>query len=96
MLMRREDKALKKKREVMIPKSAVDQMMDIACAWISVLMRRLGTGVYRISMADIREGLGKYRFSAVREGDTYVVRLDLPEGADMLEGGEDACGGETP
>jgi len=85
---------LKKKRETMVPKSEVDEMMDVACAWIAVLLRRMGTGIHRISMADIREGLGQYRFSATREGGEYVVRLDLAEDTDALGGEEVACGGE--
>ncbi len=69
---------MKKKYERMIPQKAVNEMMDICVAWIGLLFRRLGVGEYRVTMDELKEGLGKYQFSAFREGDTYTIRLSEP------------------
>ncbi len=75
------------KRGVEIPE--VKEMTDLFVAWIGVLFRRLGVGTCRISAQEIREGLGNLQFSAVREGEDYVITL-MPygEGEDAHDGAE--------
>lgn len=81
---------MKKKHEPMVPQKAVNEMMDICIGWIGVLFRRLGVGEYRVSMKEIREGLGKIKFTAFREGDTYTIRLTDPEKQEEGHGGNES------
>ena len=70
---------MKKRAERTVPMKAVNEMMDICIAWIGILFRRLGVGEYRVTLDEMKEGLGKYRFSAFRDGDTYFIRLTDPD-----------------
>lgn len=65
-------------------------MMELYTAWIAVLFRRLGEGECRISMNEIREGLGQNDFSAVRVEDEYVITLKKKAETEVNHVGDEA------
>ena len=68
----------KKKQSFTI--AEVDELVNLYNAWFAVLLRALGTGEYRVSREEFREGLGNVQCNLLRDEDTYVIVLSTADG----------------
>lgn len=89
---------MRKRNEKTVPASAVNELMDLCCAWLGILLRRLGTGELRVNQREVKEGLEAPLCEVCREGETYVIRLKesvakapaVQDGEEAVHGGEEA------
>ncbi len=89
---------MKKRNEKTMPTSAVNELMDLCCAWLGVLLRRLGEEELRVSQREIKEGLEVPFCDVCREGEDYIIRLKesatgtpaAQDGEEVIHGGEEA------
>ena len=59
--------------------TALRQLLDCASAWIALLVKEKG-GEAKIPSGDIKSILGKYQFSATKDGgDNYILKVKLNE-----------------
>ena len=87
---------MKVKKKQTFTLAEVDELTSLYNAWFAALLRKLGTGEYRISRKQFREGLGNIKCDLLVEGDEYVIRLSDSEdvSVSVSDKQEDTHGGE--
>ena len=68
---------------------AVEETLKLYHAWLGYLLRQQKTDTLRVKTEEIRRGLERFTCTAAREGDEYVIRLQVGKEVDH-DGGQGA------